>query len=124
MNQTELNLHIKNTAAYIAYKPSEIILVPVERQDTPAGGYTVVDLEPRPAQTFRIIELGSNQSAPVITLTDGKQREVEFWLLGMPDAAVAVDDHWTELDGRQWRVGDVVRPNLYETRALVVERGK
>lgn len=124
MDDNELRLHIKNTAAYIAYKPSAIALVPVDRVETPSGGYKTEDLPPRADQTFRIIELGANQTAPIIQLTDGKQRQVEFWLLGMPDAAIAVDDHWTAIDGREWRVGDIVRDNLYEVRALVVERGK
>ena len=124
MDAMELSLHIENTAAYIAYKPSVIILTPVTKVETASKGYKKVDGNPRDPQTFRIIELGLNQTPPIITLTDGKQREAEFLLLGMPDAAVAIDDHWTAADGREWSVGDIVRENGYETRALVVERGK
>lgn len=126
MNAFELSMHIANTKEHIDYKPSSITLTPVTRQRTSGGGYKDVDDTPRAAQTFRIIELGSNQAIPVIQLTDGSQREVEFWLLGMPDAQVAVNDHWTATDGseREWLVAEVVRSNLYEVRAMVVERGR
>lgn len=123
MDATELAIHIENTKAYISVKSSSITLTPVARVTTASGGYKNTDTFPRPAQVFRIIELSTNTTPPIITLSDGKQRSVEFLLLGLPSAAVAVDDHWL-MDGREWRVGDVVRSNLYEVRAMVVERGK
>lgn len=125
MDARELAIHIENTKAYIDHKPSSIALTPVTRTPTASGGYKTEDATPRSTQTFRIIEIANNTSStpPVLTTTDGKQRSVEFMLLGLPTAVVAVDDHWTA-DGREWRVGDVVRSNLYEIRALVVERGK
>lgn len=124
MDALELAIHVENTAAYIAYKPSDIVLVPTERSNTAGGGYKDVDGTPRASQTFRIIEFGQNQTPPILTLTDGKQREAEFLLLGMPAAAIAVNDHWKAIDGREWLVADIVRDNLYEVRALVTERGK
>lgn len=124
MDPIELQVHIDNTIAYIGYKPSEIVLTPVEREKTGSGGYREVDQEERPAQTFRIIEVNSS-TPPILTLTDGKQREADFLLLGAPTVDIAVNDHWLdEATGREWLVGDIVRSNLYEVRALVVERGK
>ena len=123
MDAIELRIHRENTAAYIAFKPSSISLIPVERTRTASGGYKETDLPSRPPQTFRIIELGSNQSPPIITLQDGKQRAASFWLLGLWDANVGINDHWTAADAREWQIGDIVRANGYEMRALVVERG-
>ncbi len=113
-----------NTKAFIDVRPSEIILTPRVREKTVGGGWKYEEQAPRPPQTFRIIELGMNTTPPILTLTDGKQREAEFWLLGEWDAAVDIDDIWTATDGRVWQVGDIIRDNGYETRALVTERGK
>jgi len=124
MDALELSIHIENTAAYIGYKPTVVTLTPETRTPTPSGGYKTSDLPPRLPQTFRVIELGANVTPPILTLTDGKQRSPEFLLLALPTADVAVDDHWTASDGREWSVGDIVRDNLYEIRALVVERGR
>lgn len=124
MDATELRYHRLNTEAFIGVKPTSIALIPQTKEDTPSGGYKLVPGDARTAQTFRIIELGANQSPPIIVLTDGKQREAEFWLLGKWDAAIAVNDYWVAPDGREWLVGDIVRSNEYETRGLVTERGK
>ena len=124
MNPVELQYHRINTTAFISMKPSIVTLIPQDKIRTPAGGYKFQDSAPRQPQVMRIIELGMNQTPPIIQLTDGTQREVDFWLLGEWDADIAVDDHWKNGDDREWLVGDIVRPNGYETRALVVERGK
>lgn len=124
MNAVELRLNRVNTDAFIRVKPSEIVLVPQTKVYQASGGYKLVDDPAREPQTFRIIELGANQSPPILRLTDGTQREAEFWLLGSWDAAMAVNDHWKALDGREWIVGDIVRDNGYEVRGLVAERGK
>lgn len=124
MDPVELRYHRENTTAFIAVKASMITLIPQSKVPTPAGGYKNVDGVPRQPQTMRIIELGMNQTPPILRLTDGTERVLDFWLLGQWDAAIAVDDYWVAEDGRQWLVGDIIRPNGYETRALVVERGK
>lgn len=124
MDATELRIHRLNTDAFIAVKPTSIALIPQEKVDQPSGGYKMVPGDARTAQTFRIIELGANQTPPIIVLTDGKQREAEFWLLGSYGANVAVNDYWVAPDGREWLVGDIVRDNGYEVRGLVTERGR
>ena len=124
MDAVELKYHRDNTRVFIGFKPSSIELIPQTRERTTGGGWKYLPDEPREPQIFRIIELGANTTPPIIVTTDGKQREVEFWLLGEWDANMAVDDTWVASDGREWLVGDIVRPNGYETRGLVVERGK
>lgn len=124
MDAAELDIHRRNTSAFIDVKPSVISLTPDARVRTAGGGWKYDEGVLRAPQKFRIIELGGNQSIPVVTLTDGQQREATFWLLGEHDAIVERDDFWVAEDGREWRIGDVVRTNEYEMRALVVERGK
>ena len=119
----ELKVNRLNTTAFIASRKSKIVLTPRERVKA-NGGWKYQEKAPRAEQTFRIIELGMNATPPILNLTDGKQREAEFWLLGEWDAAVEIDDIWTAEDGRVWQVGDIVRSNEYEVRALVTERGK
>lgn len=129
MNEVELKYNRIQTTAFIAVKPSIITLIPQNKIEQPSGGYKLADGDPRDPQTFRIIELGFNHEPPVVELTDGSQREASFWLLGEWDATVDINDYWTASDPdtgrvRTWLVGDIVRSNHYETRALVVERGK
>ncbi|QNN98586.1 head-to-tail stopper [Microbacterium phage MortySmith] len=122
MNEQDVNR--LNTWHFILARPSQIILTPRKREKTTGGGWKYEELPPRQPQTLRIIELGMNTTPPILTLTDGKQREAEFWLLGPWDAQIEIDDIWTATDGRVWQVGDIIRDNGYETRALVTERGK
>lgn len=129
MDPTELELHRLNTEAFINVKPTAIALIPQTKVETASGGYKFQDGPTRDPQVFRIIELGANQAPPIVRLTDGTQREASFWLLGKFDAAVQIDDRWDAVDPatgrlRKWLVGDIVRPNGYEVRGLVVERGK
>lgn len=119
----ELRINRKNTRAFIAVKPTSIALVPTIREATKAGGYKSIAGKPRDPQTFRIIELGENASPPILQLTDGQQREASFWLLGDHNATVEIGDSWKE-GNRDWEVGDIIRSNQYEVRALVAERGR
>jgi hypothetical protein len=123
MEAHELAVHRVNTTAYIAANPTTIVLIPIATKvRTPSGGWTTSDGAPRTPQTMRIIEPGARVEPATVKLQDGTERTVAFWLLGEHDAAVAIGDHWTE-GTRTWEVGDIVRANHYETRALVAERG-
>lgn len=123
MDIIELAIQIENTAMFIDAKPTDLALISKTRVRTPAGGYTWADGPIRPAQTFRIIELGTETAPPQVKLQDGKVRSVSFWLLATPDVVVERGDHWTADDGRVWEVADVIRSNEYEIRAVVVESG-
>lgn len=121
----ETDIHRKNTLAFIAANPTVVTLIPIqEKTRTASGGWTTADAPARAPQTMRIIEPGARTTPATVKLQDGTERVVSFWLLGAHDALVAVGDHWTEADGRSWEVGDIIRSNHYETRALVAERGK
>lgn len=123
MDAVEMDIHRKNTTAFIAVKPSVIELIPQIKVRKPGGGFTLQQMPPRVAQTFRIIELGAVQTPQVLNLTDGKQREAQFWLLGEFSAQMATGDFWMGEDGRYWEIGDIVRGNGYEQRGIVAERG-
>lgn len=124
VRERELEINKKNTIAFIAAKPSQIALTPRVKEDTEGGGWRWEIGEPREEQTLRIIELGMQVTPPVIQLTNGKQRTVEFWLLGSFDAVMDKGDFWESEDGRVWEIGDIIRDNGYETRGLVAERGE
>ena len=123
MDATELAVHRKNTLAFIAANPTVVTLIPIqEKVRTASAGWTTQDADPRVPQTMRIIEPSSRSIPATVKLQDGTERVVSFWLLGAHDALVAVGDHW-DADGRSWEIGDIIRSNHYETRALVAERG-
>lgn len=123
MDATELAVHRENTLAYIAANPTTVTLTPIDTKErTPAGGWKEVPGEPRQPQTMRIIEVSARSEPATVKLQDGTERVVSFWLLGAHDAVVEVGDSWTE-GTREWEVGDIIRSNHYETRALVAERG-
>lgn len=123
MDAVELDINRKNTTAFIAFKPVSLALIPVVREKVLSGGWKEVDQPARPPQTFRIIELGATTRIPKIKTQDGVERDAQYWLLGEHDAAVGLGDHWTE-GTRHWAIGEIIRTNEYETRCVVVERGR
>lgn len=124
MDSLELRIHRANTKSFIDERPVAITLIPRRRERTAGAGWKYSDLPPRRPQTFRIIELGMTSSPPVVELTDGTSRQVNFWILGEHDAVLEKDDYWETADGRFWSVADVIRSNQYEVRGVVIERGR
>lgn len=123
MDAVELRVNIANTDAFIKAKPVQIALLRASEERTPSGGRVKAAPAPLDPQEFRIIEQNAPGAPQIIQTTDGTARRVNFMLLGMPSVDVQVDDTWRE-DGRDWQVGDVIRSNGYEVRALVVESGR
>jgi len=109
------------TDFYIHTAPVSIILTPVTKVKT-GNGSTPTPGTPRVAQTFKVNEPSdSNRRAPT-NAGNGKQRDHDFILVGHHDAAIEVDDRLT-LNGKEFEVIELLTPNGYETRALVVRRG-
>lgn len=126
MDSTERDIHRENTLAFIAENPVNLVLTPVDERVRIEGGFRDVPGTARPSQTFRIIELGMTSQVPTVRTQDGRDRKVEFWLLGAHDAAVAVGDTWKD-GNRLWEIGEIMdqgQAPLYETRCVVVEHGK
>lgn len=123
MTPAELAILQKNTISFIADRPSAIVLTPRSKEETAGGGWKYEIGAARDEQTLRIIELGMLSTPPVIILSNGKQRAVEYWLLGPHDAEMEIWDFWEDGD-KTWEIGHVIRDNGYETRGLVAERGE
>lgn len=125
MDAVELQIHRSNTLTFILANPSVLSLTPTgARVRTPSGGWSEPDVAPRGPQTFRVIELGQRSTPPIVRTQDGKDRQVNFWLLGTWDANMEIGDHWKTTDGREWEIADMIIDNGYERRGLVVERGR
>lgn len=122
MDAVEREVHRANTWAFILDRPTSITLTPRTKTTTPSGGSKWDDGEPREAQTMRIIELGMTTTPQIVRTQDGSQREATFWLLGKHDSTMAAGDRFTD-SGQEWEIGEVLRPNGYEQRAVVVRRG-
>lgn len=117
---TETTVQRLNTTAFIAARPTSIVLTPYTRTRTNTGGYTTSAGTPRAAQTMRIITM-SEDVKPVRTV-DGVERKIDFMLLGEWNAVVARDDRFT-YEGDTYIVVDLLPTLDYETRALVVRHG-
>lgn len=120
----ELRVNRRNTLAFIAANPSEIVLIPAVKVKTASGGTRIEDGTPRAPQTLRLIDQsGPASSNPgVQSALDGKQRLVIFQLLGPYDAVIEVGDHWF-IGTTRYEVTDVLPFNGYEIRAQVVKYG-
>jgi len=105
------------TAAFIATDPTTAALVPVVETRTATGGVAYTDGAPRVPQTFKLSVLNFDQR-PEVTGAGGVVRKVDYHLIGMPDMAIAVGDHWTDGD-RRYEVVGFTDGHGYETKAFV-----
>ena len=125
MDAMELEINIFNTDHFIGERPRYITLVPHKKVRTNSGGYKVEVMPSRDPQRVRIIELGAAGTNPTVTTQDGTHREVNYWMLGMPDAVFEEGDRWTDqTTGRAWQVVHVMPSNGYEQRSVVEEVGR
>lgn len=108
------------TKAFIDVRPVSLSLIPRERLQQPSGGTKWAELPARETQVFTLVE-PSGTPAPVRTL-DGKERVIEFMLVGEHDAELGVYDVFSH-GGHEWEVLYLHYPNGWETRAEVARRG-
>jgi hypothetical protein len=120
----ELVVNRRNTAAFIAKRPLVVDLIPQARTKTASGGFKFEDLPARPTQTLRLIEQASayGNSPGLLQASDGKQRRVQFQLLGTFDATIGVYDYWLA-DGVRYEVAELLPYNGYERRGQVIRYG-
>jgi len=117
---TELEIQRGLTESFIAASPISLVLTPHARTKSNNGGYTTAGGTPRAAQSFKLIQFSENAD-PVLG-QDGVMRRIDFMLLGLWDAQIAVDDQFT-YDGGDFQVVALMTDLGYETRALVRRRG-
>lgn len=125
MDAGELSLHRANTEYFIGVNPISLVLIPRTRVNS-GTGTAYVDGAPRPAQTVRLIDQSST-SGPTpgeARAADGKQRKVQYQLLGRYDADFGIFDYWVDAQGIKWEIADLIPNNAYERRARVVRYGE
>lgn len=123
-NEQELAVNRRNTLAFIAARPYPVILIPQIRTRTVSGGVLYVPDVPRAQQTLRLIEQASayGNSPGLLQSSDGKQRRVQFQLLGSFDAEIDVYDYWIAA-GLRYEVAELLPFNGYERRGQVIQYG-
>lgn len=122
MSTVELEAQRAVTLAYIAAAPVSIVLTPVVKVKT-ANGSTPTPGDPRQPQTFKVNEPGDSGARYPLTAGEvGKERVVEYILIGAYDAVVENNDIFTYRD-EEYQVIQVLTPNDYEVRAMAVRRG-
>lgn len=117
----EMQLLRDQTEWFIAARPIDLVLIPVQMQRLANGGYAEVNLSPRPPQRMRLISMSADQR-PTIT-EDGIEREIDLTLLGRWDAEIDLGDWWRDGEGLYYRVMELVPYNGYEVRALITKKG-
>lgn len=118
----ELAIQRENTSYYIAYDPVEITLIPRTQTRTASGGVKFEDGPPRLPQVMRLIPTTSDQK-PTVTL-DGKERQIDFTLMGQWDAQMEPYDYWRDEEGQKYEVVEIISAGkMYERKGLVVLHG-
>src|SRR5262245_5271380 len=112
----ELEAQQRMTRAFIDQDPTDVILVPVTRVTTPAGGFNEVPGTPRDSQRFKLILLAYDQR-PTLTLA-GVERVIDYHIVAMPDAMIEVGDYWIDTEGTRWDVVGFSEGWSYEMKAF------
>jgi hypothetical protein len=122
--QSELQINRRNTKAFINARPLIVALIPQVRTKTSSGGFRYETAPPRAEQTLRLIEQASayGNSPGLLQSSDGKQRRVQYQLLGTFDATIEIYDYWISDDVR-YEVGELLPFNGYERRGQVLQYG-
>jgi hypothetical protein len=122
--EAELRVNRRNTLAFIAARPIALALIPQQRTKTSSGGFRYEDLPLRAEQTLRLIEQASayGNSPGLLQASDGKQRRVQYQLLGPYDAEIGLYDYWVSA-GLRFEVAELMPYNGYERRGQVIQYG-
>jgi hypothetical protein len=121
MDNSELAVLRRQTAAFIAANPVQITLNRNVRTPNGKGGFTVSPT-PQAEQTFRRIPVGQGQTQVSSRNVDGDEVQPKFVLIGYWDANIGNNDTFT-LDGRNYNVDYVRDTSQYETWAEVTYVG-
>jgi hypothetical protein len=121
----EQDVNRANTIAFIAARPSSIVLIPSVRTKTASGGTRSTDGTKRAAQTLRLVEqtTSANNTPGRLPAGDGHEKRVSWLLLGAWDAVMDVGDRWTDASGAGYQIEELLPYNGYERRARVMAYG-
>lgn len=118
----ELALQRKLTSAFIDTQPVMITLIPRTKQQQPGGGFKWVEADPANLLPQRLRLIEPSTKFDVITTEDGRQRYIEFILLGEWDAVINQNDVFRHA-GKRWEVVQLYFHNGWEHRAKVAQYG-
>lgn len=110
------------TSAFIATKPTSIVLTPKADQITPGGGRKRIEGPARDAQTVLLSEPRDSGQRQPVRAGDGIQRDIDYLVVMEWDAVIERND-WFEYAGEIYDVVEVMPYNSYEVRALAIRRG-
>lgn len=113
-----LTIQREQTRHFIAYDPQSIVLIPTVYSMTAQGGQSESAGSPRDAQDMRLIALNPQQRI-TITTSGGRERIIDFHLLGTYDAEMEVGDHWLDADGNRYEVVHIDAGHGYEKKGYV-----
>lgn len=116
----ELVIQRKATDWFIAWNPSEIILIPKIKVKS-GSGTKEEDGTPRGMQVFRLIPQAET-TPPVPLNNGGQERVIDYVLLGPWNADMQIGDHWRNTLGFLLEIFDVTS-NGYEVKGLVEKHG-
>lgn len=120
LRKTELRLQRRNTNAFIAADPYEIVLVRRVRFLNAAGGVTKGNETILPAQILRL--LPQEDGATERVTAEGERATPEYMLLGRYDADMQRFDIF-EFDGRRYQIVWISENRQYEIKGEVVHLG-
>jgi hypothetical protein len=120
----EIAVKRRNTNAFIGANRLSVVLIPRVPVQT-GSGTRWADQTPRSPQVVRLIDQSSagGPNPGTVAGADGKQRKVEFQMIGNWDAVFGLYDYWMDA-GTRLEVAELLPYNGYERRAQVVRYGQ
>lgn len=111
------------TQLFIESDPSVIAFTPSERVRSQNGSYKVIQGEPKPPQTVKVIFQEARGEAE--RTSDGQVRKHDVVIVGEYDADIDEGDtfHWPPGESKKWVVKGIHPHNGYEVKADVVAYG-
>ena len=114
----ELALNQFNTEFFIDADRTWITLIP-SVEITNGGSKRWEDGPPRTIQKFKFIYPGGDQ---IVSTSEGTTKKLDFILVGLHTAEIAVGDHWSE-GSQTYRIEEIEPFNGYERKAKGVTIG-
>jgi hypothetical protein len=116
-----IDLQRRSTQFMIDDDPTDIELIPRDLVTKSAnGGQYQQPQSPRAMQRFKLIPMTSSQKTTVTA--DGRERIIDYTLLGAWDATVEIGDYWVDA-GKRYEVVALSPGHNYETKALIEAHG-
>lgn len=116
----EIRINRKNTTYFIRCNPYPVVLIPRLRTKLGTGGTSWVEQSPRPSQIMRLIP--AQETTQPSFIDEGKERVIDFVLLGDWSAGMAINDQWRDTAGFLYEVVDIAS-NAYEIKGAVIKHG-